>query len=65
MAVASNATLYPGDTLGIIGDSTNGSQLITAARRLGLRVIAYGANEVSETMQLADVHIVGEPNDGI
>lgn len=64
MAVASNATLYPGDTLGIIGDSTNGSQLITAARRLGLRVIAYGANEVSETMQLADVHIVGEPNDG-
>ncbi|GEN95279.1 ATP-grasp domain-containing protein [Pediococcus ethanolidurans] len=64
MAVANNATLYPGNTLGIIGDSSNGSQLITAARRLGLRVIAYGANEVSETMQLADVHIVGEPNDG-
>ncbi len=64
MTVSNNATLYPGNTLGIIGDSTNGSQLITAARRLGLRVIAYGANEVSETMQLADVHIVGESTDG-
>ncbi|WP_412988422.1 ATP-grasp domain-containing protein [Pediococcus siamensis] len=64
MTVSNNATLYPGNTIGIIGDSTNGSQLITAARRLGLRVIAYGANEVSETMQLADVYIVGAPNDG-
>ncbi|AMV61170.1 Phosphoribosylaminoimidazole carboxylase ATPase subunit [Pediococcus damnosus] len=64
MTVSNNATLYPGNTLGIIGDSSNGSQLITAARRLGLRVIAYGPNEVSETMQLADVHIVGAMNDG-
>ncbi|AVK99652.1 ATP-grasp domain-containing protein [Pediococcus inopinatus] len=64
MTVSNNAMLYPGDTLGIVGDSSNGSQLITAARRLGLRVIAYGPNEVSETMQLADVHIVGALNDG-
>lgn len=51
--------LFPGDTLGIIGDSPNGVMLVEAAKRMGFEVIVCGSNEASPTMRAADVKIVG------
>lgn len=34
-----NEVLFPGDTLGIIGDSSNGIILAQTAKRLGFKVI--------------------------
>lgn len=51
--------LFPGDTIGIIGDSPNGIMMVAAAKRLGFKVIVCGSNESSPTMQAADVRIVG------
>ena len=51
--------LFPGDTIGIVGDSPNGIMMAAAAKRLGFKVIVCGSNESSPTMQAADVRIVG------
>lgn len=57
------AILYPNDTIGIIGDNISGPRLVTAARKIGFQVGAYGSDEASETLQLADFKVVGELND--
>ena len=46
--------LFPGDTIGIVGDSPNGIMMVAAAKRLGFKVIVCGSNESSPTMQAAD-----------
>ena len=58
-----NEVLFPGDTLGIIGDSSNGIILAQTAKRLGFKVIVYATNEGSPTLADADVKIVGEFSD--
>lgn len=58
-----NEVLFPGDTLGIIGDSSNGIRLAQTAKRLGFKVIVYATNEGSPTLADADVKIVGEFSD--
>ncbi|MGX6429899.1 ATP-grasp domain-containing protein [Levilactobacillus yonginensis] len=58
-----NTVLYPGDTIGVIGDSANAAMLVTTARKMGLRVGAYGADETSEALQLADFKAVGTTKD--
>lgn len=58
-----NEVLFPGDTLGIIGDSSNGIILAQTAKRLGFKVIVYATNEGSPTLTDADVKIVGEFSD--
>ncbi|CAM2869833.1 MULTISPECIES: 5-(carboxyamino)imidazole ribonucleotide synthase [Dellaglioa] len=55
--------IFPGSTLGIIGDSPTGAMLAMAARNLGFKIAAYSQNEVSETLQLADYSVVGKMND--
>ena len=51
--------LYPGDTLGIIGNSSNGPLLVNAARRVGLNVAAYTSETNSEIASLADAVFTG------
>lgn len=58
-----NEVLFPGDTLGIIGDSSNGIILAQTAKRLGFKVIVYATNEGSPTLTDADVKIVGDFSD--
>lgn len=58
-----NSILNPGDTLGIIGSSTNGAGLVIAARNAGINVGVYGDNENTGTMELADFRVVGALND--
>jgi len=58
-----NSVLNPGDTLGIIGNSTNGVGLVIAARNAGINVGVYGDDENTETMELADFRVVGALND--
>ena len=58
-----NEVLFPGDTLGIIGDSSNGIRLAQTAKRLGFKVIVYATNEGSPTLADADVKIVGDFSD--
>ncbi|WP_252192347.1 ATP-grasp domain-containing protein [Secundilactobacillus kimchicus] len=55
--------LYTGETVGIIGDSENGPMIVTAARRAGFQVGAYGPDETSPMLQLADFRFVGEYSD--
>ncbi|WP_125573679.1 ATP-grasp domain-containing protein [Levilactobacillus huananensis] len=58
-----NTVLYPGDTIGVIGNSANAAMLVTTARKMGLRVGAYGPDETSEALQLADFKAVGTRKD--
>ncbi|AKP65368.1 phosphoribosylaminoimidazole carboxylase (NCAIR synthetase) [Levilactobacillus koreensis JCM 16448] len=58
-----NTVLYPGDTIGVVGSSANAAMLVTTARKMGLRVGAYGADETSEALQLADFKAVGSAKD--
>lgn len=58
-----NQVLYPGGTIGVIGDSTDGPMIVSAARQAGFKVGAYGSDETSEMLQLADFKIVGELSD--
>ena len=58
-----NHVLYPGGTIGVIGDSTDGPMIVSAARQAGFKVGAYGSDETSEMLQLADFKIVGELSD--
>lgn len=58
-----NTVLYPGDTIGVIGNSANAAMLVTTARKMGLHVGAYGADETSEALQLADFKAVGTSKD--
>lgn len=55
--------LFPGATIGIIGESPNGIMLEQAAHKLGFNVIAYGPNEEAPTLRGADVKVVGTYTD--
>ena len=55
--------LFPGATIGIIGESPNGIMLEQAAHELGFDVIAYGPNEEAPTLRGADVKVVGTYTD--
>ncbi len=63
MSILDKRVLYPGDTIGVIGDSSNGPMIVAAARQSGFKVGAYGADETSEMLQLADFKIVGSLSD--
>ncbi|KRL00289.1 5-(carboxyamino)imidazole ribonucleotide synthase [Liquorilactobacillus capillatus] len=58
-----NEVLFPGSTIGIIGNSPNGIMLVKAAKKMGFRVVAYGAEEAAPTMQEADLRIIGQQDD--
>ncbi|WP_311408069.1 5-(carboxyamino)imidazole ribonucleotide synthase [Liquorilactobacillus uvarum] len=58
-----NEVLFPGSTIGIIGDSPNGIMLAEAAKKMGFQVAAFGANEANPIMQEADLRIIGTQDD--
>ncbi|WP_034995792.1 ATP-grasp domain-containing protein [Liquorilactobacillus vini] len=58
-----NEVLFPGDTLGIIGESPNGIMLAETAKKMGFKVIAYNSNEAAPTVQEADLGIIGNFKD--
>ena len=45
-----NAMLFPGDTIGIIGDSQNGIMLAQAAKKMGFKVAAYCTGQSVPTL---------------
>lgn len=51
--------IFPGSTVGIIGDSPNGIMLARAAKRLGFRVALYSRSETNPALSEADVKTVG------
>lgn len=55
--------LYPGHTLGIIGNSSNGPLLVNAARRVGLNVATFTSESNSEIASLADAVFIGAFSD--
>lgn len=61
--LADERTLYPGATIGVIGDNQSSATLITTAKRMGFNVGIYGTDENSEAMQLADYKYLGALSD--
>ncbi|TLQ19244.1 ATP-grasp domain-containing protein [Lentilactobacillus parafarraginis] len=55
--------LYPGQTIGILGDSISSTTLLYYAKKMGFRVGMYSSNENSKAMQLADYKFIGPADD--
>lgn len=55
--------LFPGSTVGIIGDSPNGIMLARAAKKLGFKVVVYCTQEGNPALAEADVPMVGRMDD--
>lgn len=53
-----NEPLYPGKTIGLIGLSHNGSELITAIKRAGYKVAVYVDHAMPEVTRAADLTMV-------
>lgn len=58
-----NEVLFPGSTIGIIGDSPNGIMLAETIKKMGFQVAVYGPNEADPIMQEADLRIIGMQDD--
>ncbi len=57
--------IFSQSTIGVIGNSTNGIDLLRHAKQMGFKTAAYGANAESPTLREADLPIVGRGNDQI
>ena len=55
--------IFPSSTIGVIGNSPNGIELVRKAKQMGFKVAAYGSNAESPTLREADMAIVGRGND--
>lgn len=55
--------IYPGDTIGIIGEGFGGAQLVVTARTMGFRVVTYTTTEVNDMARYADFGMVGSLKD--
>lgn len=55
--------LFPNNTIGVIGSSPNGIDLVRKAKQMGFKTAAYGSNAESPTLREADLPIVGRGND--
>ncbi|GEP23818.1 MAG: ATP-grasp domain-containing protein [Lentilactobacillus diolivorans] len=61
--MANANVLYPGQTIGILGDSISSPELLVRAKKMGFNVGMYSSNENSKAMQLADYKYIGPLND--
>ncbi|MGF7437312.1 ATP-grasp domain-containing protein [Lentilactobacillus senioris] len=61
--VADERILYPGATIGVIGDDQSSASLIVTAQRMGFKVAMYSLDETNEAMQLADYKYLGPLTD--
>ncbi|MCY9806670.1 ATP-grasp domain-containing protein [Lentilactobacillus senioris] len=57
--VADERILYPGATIGVIGDDQSSVSLIVTAQRMGFKVAMYSLDETNEAMQMADYKYLG------
>ncbi|KRK57080.1 ATP-grasp domain-containing protein [Fructilactobacillus fructivorans] len=55
--------LYPGSTIGIIGDYFSSTQLVNVARDAGLKIATYSSNSDSEIARQSDYAFTGDMND--
>ncbi|WP_243685996.1 hypothetical protein [Lentilactobacillus rapi] len=55
--------LYPGQTIGILGEGPSTPVLLMTAKRMGFNVGMYSSNEDSKAMQLADYKYIGPIDD--
>ncbi len=55
--------LYPGQTVGILGDSMSSAALLFYAKKMGFNVGMYSSNENSKAMQFADYKYIGPADD--
>ena len=61
--MADERILYPGATIGVIGDDQSSASLIVAAERMGFKVAMYSLDETNEAMQMADYKYLGPLTD--
>lgn len=57
--------IFPQSTIGVIGNSSNGIELLHRAKQMGFKTVAYGANAESPTLRAADMAITGRGNDQV
>lgn len=57
--VADERILYPGATIGVIGDDQSSVSLIVTAQRMGFKVAMYSLDDTTEAMQVADYKYLG------
>lgn len=55
--------LYPGQTIGILGEGPSTPVLLMTAKRMGFNIGMYSSNEDSKAMQLADYKYIGPIDD--
>ncbi|EHO53305.1 ATP-grasp domain-containing protein [Lentilactobacillus kisonensis] len=55
--------LYPGQTIGILGESNSTPILLMTAKKMGFNIGMYSSNEDSKAVQLADYKYIGPIDD--
>ncbi|CAM2998166.1 ATP-grasp domain-containing protein [Lentilactobacillus buchneri] len=61
--MANANVIYPGQTIGILGDSISTPTLLARAKQMGFNVGMYSSNENSKAMELADYKYIGPYTD--
>ncbi|WP_237047479.1 ATP-grasp domain-containing protein [Lentilactobacillus curieae] len=61
--LANENVVYPGQTVGVIGESISNLSLITTAKKMGFKVAVYSSNESSDIMQVSDFQYMGDYTD--
>jgi len=61
--LANANVIYPGQTIGILGDSISTPTLLARAKQMGFNVGMYSSNENSKAMELADYKYIGPYTD--
>ncbi|MDN6596907.1 MAG: ATP-grasp domain-containing protein [Lentilactobacillus parabuchneri] len=61
--LANANVLYPGQTIGILGDSISTPILLARAKQMGFKIGMYSSNENSKAMALADYKYIGPYTD--
>lgn len=61
--MANANVIYPGQTIGILGDSISTPTLLAHAKQMGFNIGMYSSNENSKAMEQADYKYIGPYND--
>lgn len=61
--MANANVIYPGQTIGILGDSISTPTLLARAKQMGFNVGMHSSNENSKAMELADYKYIGPYTD--
>lgn len=61
--MANANVIYPGQTIGILGDSISTPTLLARAKQMGFNIGMYSSNENSKAMELADYKYIGPYTD--